>query len=174
MCALGGSFFSLNYPHGDINRGYVIWANYLILTFNLFNLARNSVNWLVVFFLRRLFSRLLWVSVSLLCNNSPSLLFPHPLRQREPHPHSIDVQTVRNPRQRALLQSGRQMIYVHSKLIIFDDEYIIIGSANINERCVGVVGPLVDGDVATRTPTPPPFINPQGLLDLVWWSAGGL
>lgn len=66
------------------------------------------------------------------------------------------------------------MIYVHSKLIIFDDEYIIIGSANINERCVGVVGPLVDGDVATRTPTPPPFINPQGLLDLVWWSAGGL
>lgn len=50
MCALGGSFFSLNYPHGDINRGYVIWANYLILTFNLFNLARNSVNWLVVFF----------------------------------------------------------------------------------------------------------------------------
>eukprot|EP00667_Euglena_gracilis_P001772 EG_transcript_1770 len=54
--------------------------------------------------------------------------------QREPHPHSIDVQTVRNPRQRALLQSGRQMIYVHSKLIIFDDEYIIIGSANINER----------------------------------------
>lgn len=74
----GGSFFSLNYPHGDINRGYVIWANYLILTFNLFNLARNSVNWLVVFFLRRLFSRLLWVSVSLLCNNSPSLFFPTP------------------------------------------------------------------------------------------------
>ena len=28
----------------------------------------------------------------------------------------------------------RAMIYVHSKMIIFDDEYIIIGSANINER----------------------------------------
>ena len=26
------------------------------------------------------------------------------------------------------------MIYVHSKMAIFDDEYIIIGSANINER----------------------------------------
>lgn len=28
----------------------------------------------------------------------------------------------------------RFMIYVHSKMAIFDDEYIIIGSANINER----------------------------------------
>merc|ERR1711983_158808 len=26
------------------------------------------------------------------------------------------------------------MIYVHSKMAIFDDEYIILGSANINER----------------------------------------
>merc|ERR1712129_342283 len=28
----------------------------------------------------------------------------------------------------------RFMIYVHSKMAIFDDEYIIVGSANINER----------------------------------------
>merc|ERR1719187_1014863 len=28
----------------------------------------------------------------------------------------------------------RQMIYVHSKMIIVDDTYIIVGSANINER----------------------------------------
>jgi len=28
----------------------------------------------------------------------------------------------------------RQMIYVHSKMIIVDDSYIIVGSANINER----------------------------------------
>eukprot|EP01102_Stenamoeba_stenopodia_P007791 TRINITY_DN2197_c0_g1_i1.p1 TRINITY_DN2197_c0_g1~~TRINITY_DN2197_c0_g1_i1.p1 ORF type:complete len:683 (-),score=145.33 TRINITY_DN2197_c0_g1_i1:1155-3203(-) len=32
------------------------------------------------------------------------------------------------------LQSRRFMIYVHSKLMIADDEYIICGSANINER----------------------------------------
>ncbi|KAE8656610.1 Phospholipase D alpha 1 [Hibiscus syriacus] len=31
-------------------------------------------------------------------------------------------------------QSLRFMIYVHSKMMIVDDEYIIIGSANINER----------------------------------------
>lgn len=28
----------------------------------------------------------------------------------------------------------RQMIYVHSKMMIVDDAYIIVGSANINER----------------------------------------
>ncbi|OMO90827.1 C2 calcium-dependent membrane targeting [Corchorus olitorius] len=31
-------------------------------------------------------------------------------------------------------QARRFMIYVHSKMMIVDDEYIIIGSANINER----------------------------------------
>jgi len=31
----------------------------------------------------------------------------------------------------------RFMIYVHSKMAIFDDEYIILGSANINERSMG-------------------------------------
>ncbi|XP_045620568.1 uncharacterized protein [Procambarus clarkii] len=31
-------------------------------------------------------------------------------------------------------ESLRFMIYVHSKMAIFDDEYIIVGSANINER----------------------------------------
>ncbi|CAL4138873.1 unnamed protein product [Meganyctiphanes norvegica] len=31
-------------------------------------------------------------------------------------------------------ENMRFMIYVHSKMAIFDDEYIIIGSANINER----------------------------------------
>jgi len=32
------------------------------------------------------------------------------------------------------LQSRRQMLYVHSKMMVVDDEYILIGSANINER----------------------------------------
>ncbi|XP_057768808.1 phospholipase D alpha 1-like [Salvia miltiorrhiza] len=31
-------------------------------------------------------------------------------------------------------QSRRAMIYVHSKMMIVDDEYIIVGSANINQR----------------------------------------
>ena len=34
-------------------------------------------------------------------------------------------------------QSLRHPIYVHSKMSLFDDEYIIIGSANINERSLG-------------------------------------
>ena len=31
-------------------------------------------------------------------------------------------------------ETKRQMIYVHSKMMIVDDSYIIVGSANINER----------------------------------------
>jgi phospholipase D1/2 len=37
-------------------------------------------------------------------------------------------------REAALFNSRRVPIYVHSKLMIVDDEYIILGSANINER----------------------------------------
>jgi phospholipase D1/2 len=33
-----------------------------------------------------------------------------------------------------MLKTKRCMVYVHSKLIIIDDEYMIIGSANLNER----------------------------------------
>jgi len=66
-------------------------------------------------------------------------------------------------------KSLRYMIYVHSKLAIFDDEYMIVGSANINERslsgnrdsemCVGAYQPAftkdtcgdgeIEGDVRT-------------------------
>jgi len=37
-------------------------------------------------------------------------------------------------RQAQLLRSRRHMIYVHSKLAIFDDDYVLVGSANINQR----------------------------------------
>jgi len=37
-------------------------------------------------------------------------------------------------RQEHLLRTRRHMIYVHSKMAIFDDEYVIVGSANINQR----------------------------------------
>eukprot|EP01101_Sappina_pedata_P003401 TRINITY_DN1365_c0_g1_i1.p1 TRINITY_DN1365_c0_g1~~TRINITY_DN1365_c0_g1_i1.p1 ORF type:complete len:633 (+),score=152.49 TRINITY_DN1365_c0_g1_i1:1678-3576(+) len=50
-----------------------------------------------------------------------------------------------------LSQTRRHQIYVHSKMMIADDEYVIVGSANINERslagdrdselCVGALQP---------------------------------
>jgi phospholipase D1/2 len=43
---------------------------------------------------------------------------------------SLDSQST----QFKMLKSKRCMIYVHSKLMIIDDEYMIIGSANLNER----------------------------------------
>ena len=39
-----------------------------------------------------------------------------------------------NGRSTKVQQSNRFMIYVYSKMILFDHEYIIVGSANINER----------------------------------------
>ncbi|KAA0199526.1 hypothetical protein HAZT_HAZT007200 [Hyalella azteca] len=39
-----------------------------------------------------------------------------------------------DPAAAAAFASKRLMIYVHSKMAIFDDEYIIVGSANINDR----------------------------------------
>jgi len=40
----------------------------------------------------------------------------------------------KSPFEVSLSKSKRFMIYVHSKLLIADDEYVIVGSANINER----------------------------------------
>ena len=34
----------------------------------------------------------------------------------------------------AVRKSLRHPIYVHSKLMIVDDDYLIVGSANINQR----------------------------------------
>lgn len=39
-----------------------------------------------------------------------------------------------SPNEIALKESRRFAIYVHSKMMIVDDDYIIVGSANINER----------------------------------------
>jgi len=44
------------------------------------------------------------------------------------------VGTPNSPFEISLSKSKRFMIYVHSKLLIADDEYVIVGSANINER----------------------------------------
>jgi len=44
------------------------------------------------------------------------------------------ISTPKSPVEISLSKSKRFMIYVHSKLLIADDEYVIVGSANINER----------------------------------------
>ncbi|XVE71176.1 hypothetical protein DITRI_Ditri10aG0129800 [Diplodiscus trichospermus] len=56
-------------------------------------------------------------------------------------------------------QTRRFMIYVHSKMMIVDDEYIIIGSANINERSMAgsrdseiAIGAFQPHHLATRQP----------------------
>ena len=38
------------------------------------------------------------------------------------------------PSHKRVMQSRRFQVYVHSKMMIVDDEYIIVGSANINQR----------------------------------------
>ena len=34
-------------------------------------------------------------------------------------------------------QSRRHCVYVHSKMTLFDDQYVIVGSANVNQRSLG-------------------------------------
>ncbi|KAL7600366.1 hypothetical protein Lser_V15G25146 [Lactuca serriola] len=56
-------------------------------------------------------------------------------------------------------QARRFMIYVHAKMMIVDDEYIIVGSANINQRSMDgardseiAMGAYQPHHLATRTP----------------------
>ena len=53
--------------------------------------------------------------------------------QSDPPP-ALGKASPRQQLQQQVWQSGRQMIYVHSKLMICDDEYLMVGSANINHR----------------------------------------
>ncbi|KAL2645251.1 hypothetical protein R1flu_012838 [Riccia fluitans] len=54
----------------------------------------------------------------------------------------------------------RFMIYVHSKMMIVDDEYIILGSANINERSMNGAR---DTEIAIGAYQPQRLAGPQGL-----------
>jgi len=57
-------------------------------------------------------------------------------------------------------ETMRQMIYVHSKMIIIDDAYIIVGSANINERSMSGTR---DTEMAVGCWQPAyPALNPYG------------
>ena len=46
----------------------------------------------------------------------------------------LDRPNKRDPFAVKLRETMRFPIYVHSKMMIVDDSYIIVGSANINER----------------------------------------
>jgi phospholipase D1/2 len=55
--------------------------------------------------------------------------------KREAYPFgAIPPLPPRYAKQQTALRTGRQMVYVHSKAMVADDEYVLIGSANINER----------------------------------------
>ena len=55
--------------------------------------------------------------------------------------------------------SRRHPVYVHSKMTIFDDEYILIGSANINERSLGGNR---DSEIAVGAFQPGHTVNEEG------------
>eukprot|EP01062_Namystynia_karyoxenos_P038312 TRINITY_DN277_c0_g1_i1.p1 TRINITY_DN277_c0_g1~~TRINITY_DN277_c0_g1_i1.p1 ORF type:complete len:1135 (+),score=327.96 TRINITY_DN277_c0_g1_i1:83-3406(+) len=57
------------------------------------------------------------------------------LGNREPGEHGASKVSSGDTSQRGnMLRNARGQIYVHSKLLIADDEYLIVGSANINDR----------------------------------------
>merc|ERR1712088_272897 len=64
------------------------------------------------------------------------LMFLCPGTRVVPDPQDMSVLDPPSPGSLAdtFWKTQRQMIYVHSKMIIVDDAYIIVGSANINER----------------------------------------
>ena len=59
------------------------------------------------------------------------------------------------------VEFGRHMIYVHSKMIIVDDEFILIGSANINDRSLRGDRDTEIAVVCNQRPPPPNPPPPQ-------------
>jgi len=51
--------------------------------------------------------------------------------------HNVDQPGDSGTREDRILKNKRYMIYVHSKAMIVDDKYCIIGSANLNQRSLG-------------------------------------
>ena len=62
------------------------------------------------------------------------LLFLCPGKREAPGPHLDRLQEATEPRAKIFRDSLRFPIYVHSKMMIVDDAYVIVGSANINQR----------------------------------------
>merc|ERR1719204_1285639 len=55
------------------------------------------------------------------------------LGKREKPPDAMQMLAAETPANR-MTRQGRGMIYVHSKAMVADDIYAIVGSANINQR----------------------------------------
>lgn len=62
------------------------------------------------------------------------LLFLCPGKREEPGPHLDLLDAAVEPMAKVFRNSMRFPIYVHSKMMIVDDAYFIVGSANINQR----------------------------------------
>jgi phospholipase D1/2 len=62
------------------------------------------------------------------------LVFGCPGQRCDQEPPKIPDDVQLSDKQKLLLRTRRHQIYVHSKMAIFDDEYVLIGSANINQR----------------------------------------
>jgi len=75
------------------------------------------------------------------------LTFYFPAR-REPHADTSNLGTAPNENIALAVKHKRHMIYVHSKMFIVDDDYILIGSANINERSMNG---MRDTEIAVHT-----------------------
>ncbi|KAL6974214.1 Phospholipase D [Sarracenia purpurea var. burkii] len=81
-------------------------------------------------------------------------------------------------------QARRFMIYVHAKMMIVDDEYIIIGSANINQRsmdgardseiAMGAYQPYHLAAAAASGGGPPPRGQIHGFRMSLWYEHMGL
>eukprot|EP00775_Hariotina_reticulata_P006308 gene6308-6543_t len=74
-----------------------------------------------------------------------------------------------------VVASRRMMIYVHSKLMIVDDAYIIVGSANINQRSLDgsrdteiAIGAFQDGYVLRSTRDQLPLGQVAGFRKTLW------
>jgi len=62
------------------------------------------------------------------------LLFLCPGKREAGGPHLDALETATEPMAQIFRKTLRFPIYVHSKMIIVDDSYILVGSANINQR----------------------------------------
>jgi hypothetical protein len=69
----------------------------------------------------------------------------------------------------------RFMVYVHSKLMIVDDEYIVVGSANINQRSLDgtrdseiCIGAFQNGHVMRSHTDPLPRGQVAGFRKALW------
>ena len=61
------------------------------------------------------------------------LLFMCPGKRENPGEHLDRLEPPNEPMAKIFRESLRFPIYVHSKMMIVDDAYIIVGSANINQ-----------------------------------------